>query len=200
MTQAMEVAEAYVKAVFESVLKNRKTELEALERDPEVLKRVIETPFPRMTYDEAVAFLQKKGFEFPWGEDFGAPHETALGEGQSAPTFITHFPTEMKGFYFKKDPTNPKVILGFDLIAPDGYGEIIGGSEREADLKTLLENVEHHNLPKEAFNWYFDLRRYGSVPHSGFGLGLERLVTWIAGTEHVREAIPFPRMLNRISP
>jgi asparaginyl-tRNA synthetase len=153
-----------------------------------------------MTYDEAVKKLHEKGFEFEWGDDFGAPHETALGEGQDSPVFITHFPEKIKGFYFKRDAEKDSTVLGFDLIAPDGYGEIIGGGQREDDTETLRKRIKEHDLSEEDFQWYLDLRRFGSVPHAGYGLGLERFLTWIAGTEHVREAIPYPRMIHRLRP
>jgi asparaginyl-tRNA synthetase len=161
----------------------------------------VKPPFPRITYDEAVELLHREGFpEFEWGEDFGAPHETKIAESFDKPVFITHYPTKVKAFYMKPDPNRPEVVLCADLIAPEGYGEIIGGSQRIDDPQLLEQRYQEHNLPKEAYAWYLDLRKYGSVPHSGFGLGLERTVAWICGLDHVRETIPFPRMLNRFYP
>jgi len=153
-----------------------------------------------MSYSEAVEFLNSKGVGFKWGEDFGAPDETMIAQNHELPVFVHRYPTEIKAFYMKPDPVNPDVVLGADLLAPEGYGEIIGGGQRIDELELLRERLAQHKLPEEAFEWYLDLRRYGSVPHSGFGLGLERLLAWISGIEHVREAIPFPRMLYRMCP
>jgi asparaginyl-tRNA synthetase len=145
--------------------------------------------------------IQKNGFpDFQWGDDFGAPHETVISEQFDKPVFVHRYPTEIKAFYMAPDPTNPKVVLGADLLAPEGYGEIIGGGERSADLAYLEQQIEKHKLPREAYEWYLDLRRYGSVPHCGFGLGIERTVAWICKLDHVRETIPFPRMLEKIYP
>jgi asparaginyl-tRNA synthetase len=196
----LEIQEQLISHIVGQVLANCQEELKTLERDISKLEKV-QAPFPRITYDEAVELLNKEGFaDFKWGEDFGAPHETKIAESFDRPVFITHYPTEIKAFYMKPDPNRPEVVLGADLIAPEGYGEIIGGSQRIDDPELLAERFEVHNLPKDAYAWYMDLRKYGSVPHSGFGLGLERLVAWICGLDHVRETIPFPRMLNRLYP
>ncbi len=195
----LNIQEEYVNYVVQSVLKNCKMELDTLNRDISKLEKIT-TPFPRITYDDAIKLLQKEGFEIKWGEDFGAPHETAIAEKFEKPVFITHYPTELKVFYMKPDPNRPEVVLAADLIAPEGYGEIIGGSQRIDDYNLLEERFNEHNLSKEAYKWYLDLRKYGSVPHSGFGLGLERTIAWICGVEHVRETIPFPRLLNRLYP
>ncbi|MBR7553225.1 asparagine--tRNA ligase [Allobacillus sp. GCM10007491] len=194
------IQENYVQHLVQSVLKNCDMELDVLERDKEQLKK-IKAPFPRITYDEAIEFLKKEGFDdIDWGDDFGAPHETAIAEAHDQPVFITHFPTEIKAFYMQPDPNNEKVALCADLIAPEGYGEIIGGSERIYDYELMKKRYEEHGLEGPAYEWYLQLREYGSVPHSGFGLGLERTVAWISGTEHIRETIPFPRLLNRLYP
>ncbi|MFZ4452314.1 asparagine--tRNA ligase [Salibacterium aidingense] len=193
------VQENYLTWVVQSVLQKCKLELAALNRDVPILEN-IKTPFPRITYNQAITFLQQEGYEIEWGEDFGAPHETAIAKQYDKPVFITHFPVAIKAFYMKPDPENPNLALCADLIAPEGYGEIIGGSQRIDDLELLQQRYEEHQLSKEAYSWYLELRKYGSVPHSGFGLGLERTVAWIAGIEHVRETIPFPRLLNRLYP
>ncbi|AEI42546.1 asparagine--tRNA ligase [Paenibacillus mucilaginosus] len=195
----LEIQEQFVSHVVQSVLKNCRKELETLERDISKLEN-IQAPFPRITYDEAVEFLKKNGHEFEWGEDFGAPHETAIAQSYDKPVFITHYPTEIKAFYMKPDPSRPEVVLCADMIAPEGYGEIIGGSQRIDDPELMEERFLQHELSKEAYQWYLDLRKYGSVPHSGFGLGLERTVAWICGLDHVRETIPFPRLLYRLYP
>jgi asparaginyl-tRNA synthetase len=195
----MKIQEELVSHVVQHVLSHCRRELETIGRDIAPLEKV-KPPFPRITYDEAVELLKKEGFEFEWGEDFGAPHETKIAESFDRPVFITHFPTEIKAFYMKPDPNRPEVVLGADLIAPEGYGEIIGGSQRIDDPQLLEQRFQEHNLPREAYQWYMDLRKYGTVPHSGFGLGLERTVAWICGLDHVRETIPFPRMLNRLYP
>lgn len=197
---SLEVQEQYVSHVVQSVLENCKLELQALDRDTTQLEK-IQAPFPRITYGDAIELLKEKGFDdIEWGDDFGAPHETAIAESYDKPVFITHFPLDIKAFYMKPDPENPDVALCADLIAPEGYGEIIGGSERINDLELMKQRYEEHDLSGEAYKWYLELRQYGSVPHSGFGLGLERTVAWITGTEHVRETIPFPRLLNRLYP
>ncbi|PTL40335.1 asparagine--tRNA ligase [Alkalicoccus saliphilus] len=197
--ESLEVQEQYVSWIVQSVLKECPQELKALERDTAVLEK-IQAPFPRISYDDAVTFLQKEGFEIEWGEDFGAPHETAIAESYDKPVFITNYPKDIKAFYMKPHPDREDVVLCADLIAPEGYGEIIGGSQRIDDEELLKQRYEEHNLSEEAYQWYLDLRKYGSVPHSGFGLGLERTVAWISGIEHVRETIPFPRLLNRLYP
>ncbi len=190
--------EAMVSYVVGRVLERRRPELERLERDTRLLEKV-SPPFPRVSYDEAVRLLE--GVEpLAWGEDFGTPHEVAVAARFERPVFVHRFPAAIKAFYMQPDPARPEVVLGADLLAPEGYGEIIGGGERIDDYELLRQRLAEHQLPEAAFKWYLDLRRYGSVPHSGFGLGLERVVAWICGLEHVREAIPFPRLLNRIYP
>lgn len=196
----LEVQEQFVTAVIQSVLKNCKLELNTLGRDTTKLEQ-IKAPFPRITYDEAIKFLHEQGFEdIQWGDDFGSPHETAIAESYDKPVFITHYPTKIKPFYMQPDPNREEVVLCADLIAPEGYGEIIGGSERIHDQDFLEQRIAEHGLSEDAYKWYMELRKYGSVPHSGFGLGLERTVAWISGVEHVRETIPFPRLLNRLYP
>jgi len=195
----LRVQEDLVTATVRSVLERRGAELRLLERDTRLLER-IEPPFPRITYDEALAILKRHGEEVPWGEDFGATHETILASEFDRPVFVERFPVSVKPFYMEPDPVRPEVALCDDLLAPEGYGEIIGGSQRIHDLKLLEQRIAEHNLPRDDYEWYLDLRRYGSVPHSGFGMGLERTVAWICGIEHVRETIPFPRLLYRIYP
>jgi asparaginyl-tRNA synthetase len=196
----LKVQEEYVSYVVQSVLENCKLELTVLERDLSKLEN-IKAPFPRISYDDAIAFLKEKGFtDIEWGDDFGAPHETAIAESYEKPVFITHYPTSLKPFYMQPHPTREDVVLCADLIAPEGYGEIIGGSERLHDHDLLKQRLEEHGLLEGAYKWYLQLRQFGSVPHSGFGLGLERTVAWISGVEHVRETIPFPRLLNRLYP
>ncbi|WP_113387165.1 asparagine--tRNA ligase [Bacillus pumilus] len=196
----LEYQENYVTHVVQSVLENCKVELHTLGRDTAKLEN-IKAPFPRITYDEAIKFLQEKGFDdIEWGGDFGAPHETAIAESYDKPVFITHYPTSLKPFYMQPAPDRDDVVLCADLIAPEGYGEIIGGSERVHDLELLEARLKEHGLDQETYKWYTELRQYGSVPHSGFGLGLERTVAWISGAPHVRETIPFPRLLNRLYP
>ncbi|PTM58882.1 asparagine--tRNA ligase [Desmospora activa] len=197
--QSLEVQEALLTHVIQSVLQNCADELKTLGRDTTALANV-KGPFPRITYDEAVELLKREGFEFEWGEDFGAPHETKIAESFDRPVFITHYPTTIKAFYMKPDPERQEVVLCADLIAPEGYGEIIGGGQRIDDPALLKQRFQEHQLSQDDYAWYLDLRKYGSVPHSGFGLGLERTVAWICGLEHVRETIPFPRMLNRLYP
>ncbi|NOU62968.1 asparagine--tRNA ligase [Paenibacillus sp. LMG 31461] len=195
----LEVQEQFVSHIVQTVLSNCQAELETLERDTSKLEK-IKGSFPRITYDEAVDYLQKNGHEFAWGEDFGAPHETAIAAQYETPVFITHWPTEIKAFYMKPDPSRPEVVLCADMIAPEGYGEIIGGSQRIDDPELMEQRFKEHELSQEAYQWYLDLRKYGTVPHSGFGLGLERTVAWICGLDHVRETIPFPRLLYRLYP
>ncbi|MGX1193278.1 asparagine--tRNA ligase [Metabacillus sp. SLBN-84] len=194
------VQENYVSYVVQSVLENCSLELTVLGRDTEKLQQ-IKAPFPRISYDDAIKFLNEKGFDdIKWGDDFGAPHETAIAESFDKPVFITHYPTGIKPFYMQPAPDRADVVLCADLIAPEGYGEIIGGSQRIHDHDLLKQRIEEHDLSPEAYQWYLQLREFGSVPHSGFGLGLERTVAWISGVEHVRETIPFPRLLNRLYP
>lgn len=195
----MVIQEELVSSIIKRVLQNRKLELKRLERDITKLENIT-PPFPKITYDEAIDMLQKNGFEISWGEDFGAPHETFISEQFDKPVFITHYPAKCKAFYMKPDKERPEVVLCADLIASEGYGEIIGGSERSEDLQALREKIAHENLPEDSYKWYLDLRKYGSVPHSGFGLGIERTVAWICGLEHIRETIPFPRTIYRIYP
>ena len=196
----LKVQEEYVSNVVQSVLKNCSIELKTLGRDTSKLEQ-IKAPFPRISYDDAITFLHNKGFDdIKWGDDFGSPHETAIAESYEKPVFITHYPTSIKPFYMQPDPNRDEVVLCADLIAPEGYGEIIGGSERVYDFELLKKRLAEHHLDEEAYKWYLELRQYGSVPHSGFGLGLERTVAWISGVEHVRETIPFPRLLNRLYP
>ena len=194
-----QVAEELIVYVVGRVLENRRRELEALERDVSKLES-IKAPFPRMSYDEAVAILQKKGSEIQWGSDFGGTDETMITEELDRPLMIDRYPTQVKAFYFEPDADRPELALGVDVIAPEGYGEIIGGGQRIHDLNLLLKRLEEHHLPPEAFNWYVDLRKYGSVPHGGFGMGIERFVSWMCGLEHIRETIAYPRMLYRTRP
>lgn len=198
--ESLKIQEQYVSYIVQSVLDNCQLELKTLDRDIEKLEKV-KAPFPRITYDEAIELLKEKGFtDIEWGEDFGAPHETAIAESYDKPVFILNYPAAIKAFYMKPDPDRPEVVQCADLIAPEGYGEIIGGSQRIDDLALMEQRYEEHNLTGPAYAWYLELRKYGTVPHSGFGLGLERTVAWIAGVEHVRETIPFPRLLNRLYP
>ncbi|MBN2570637.1 MAG: asparagine--tRNA ligase [Ignavibacteriales bacterium] len=195
----MDLAEELIEYIVQTVLAERKVELEILERDTTLLEQV-KRPFPRISYDEAVKLLIEKGVDFKWGDDIGGADETTISGHYGKPVMVHRYPAEIKAFYMKRDPNNPKLALAVDVLAPEGYGEIIGGSQREDDLDELLKRIKEHNLPEEFFNWYLDLRRYGSVPHSGFGMGLERTVSWISGLEHLREAIPFPRMIYRNTP
>ena len=196
----LEVQEQYVSHIVQSVLKNCQQDLERLGRDTSKLEN-IKAPFPRISYDEAIKFLHEQGFDdIEWGDDFGAPHETAIANAYDKPVFITCYPVGIKPFYMQPHPERDDVVLCADLIAPEGYGEIIGGSERIHDYDLLKSRLEEHNLSMDAYAWYLELRKQGSVPHSGFGLGLERTVAWISGTEHIRETIPFPRLLNRLYP
>lgn len=199
--ESLEIQEQYVSFLVQSVLNNCDQALDVLARDKEVLKKYTQLPFPRISYDEAVELLKKNGFDdIEWGDDFGSPHETFIANSFDRPVFILNYPKAIKPFYMKPHPTRDDVVICADMIAPEGYGEIIGGSERAIEYDYLLEQIRTHDLDEEEYSWYLDLRRYGSVPHSGFGLGLERAVTWLAGIEHVRESSPFPRLLNRIYP
>jgi len=199
MEDSNELQERFVSHIVQGILEGCPEHLKELERDTGSLKRVV-PPFPRITYDEAIDMLHEKGFDIEWGDDFGSPHETALAESFDRPVFVTHYPTVAKAFYMEPDPDRPEVILGADLLAPEGYGEIIGGSQRIHDPVLLEKRMREHNLPHESYQWYLDLRKYGSVPHSGFGMGIERVVAWICGLNHLREAIPFARLLNRLHP
>jgi asparaginyl-tRNA synthetase len=197
--ESLEIQQMLVSHIVQSVLETCQMELKVLERDINKLEN-IQGEFPRISYDDAVQFLKDRNFEIEWGDDFGAPHETAIAESYDKPVFITNYPTSLKAFYMKPNPNRPEVVLCADLIAPEGYGEIIGGSQRIDDPALMEQRFAEHELSKEAYQWYLDLRKYGSVPHSGFGLGLERTVAWICGIDHVRETIPFPRMLYRLYP
>ncbi len=206
LADVMTLGEGLIKFIVERVLADRREELETLERDVSKLEAIIAADFPRVHYDDAVKML-KEGFakgelenDFEWGGDFGAPDETYISKQFDAPVFVHHFPAVIKAFYFERDAERPELALGADLLAPEGYGEIIGGGERAFDLKFLEEQIAAHNLPQESFEWYLDLRRFGAVPHAGFGMGVERATAWMCGIEHVRETIPFPRMLNRLKP
>lgn len=198
----MDLAEDFIVAIVQQVLTNCRRELEHLERDIAKLE-AIRKPFPRITYDEALAILKEKGTEeqqVPWGEDLGGDEETVISQQFDRPVLIHRYPAQCKAFYMKGDSENPRLSLNVDMIAPEGYGEIIGGGQREDDLNVLLDKIRVHDLPMEAFSWYLDLRRYGSFVHSGFGLGIERTVAWICGLHHVRETIPFPRLMGRLRP
>jgi len=195
----IELAEGLVVEVVSRVLDRRARELKTLERDTTKLQQV-KRPFARITYDDAAERLKAKGLPFEWGGDFGSPDETAISEMFEGPVAVTGYPSAIKAFYFKPQSDRPEVSLSVDVLAPEGYGEIIGGGQRIDDYDLLLKRIEEHNLPREAFEWYLDLRRFGSVPHAGFGMGIERVVSWICGLEHLREAIPYPRMLYRIYP
>ncbi|WP_379129314.1 asparagine--tRNA ligase [Paenibacillus sp. sgz500958] len=197
--ESLKVQEQFISYVVQSVVTNCRAELEAIGRDISKLEN-IKAPFPRITYDDAIKFLNDNGHEIAWGDDFGAPHETAIAEQNDKPVFITHYPASFKAFYMKPDPNRPEVVLCADMIAPEGYGEIIGGSQRIDDPALMEQRFKEHNLSMDTYQWYMDLRKYGSVPHSGFGLGLERTVAWICGLDHVRETIPFPRTLYRLYP
>lgn len=208
----LEIEEQYISYIVQTTLRQRAVELKVLERDTTALEKVV-PPFPRISYDDAVAMINAaaaRGVTVPpndeplppleWGGDFGAPHETFVASQFDRPVFVHHYPTAVKAFYMEPEPGRPEVCRSADLLAPEGYGEIIGGSERMSDPDVLLAAIDRHGLPREAYEWYVDLRRYGSVPHSGFGLGVERTVAWICGIEHIRETIAFPRMLNRLRP
>ena len=210
LDQLMEIEEQFITHIIQRVLKDRKPELESLGRDTTKLENIA-PPFPRISYDEAVEILQKiredtEDLEqaelllFEWGMDFGAPHETALTEHFDKPVFVYGYPTQVKAFYMEPWPERPEICKSVDLLAPEGYGEIIGGSERISDHGLLLERLREHELPEDSFKWYLDLRLYGSVPHSGFGLGIERTVGWICGIHHIRETIPYPRTIKRVYP
>ena len=195
----MDWAERLILFIIERVLENRKNELEVLERDLEKLKQ-IKAPFPRVSYTECVDLLNKGGIDFKWGDDFGAPEETFIGEQYNQPVMVHRFPSAIKAFYMKRDPENDKVVLGMDVLAPEGFGEIIGGSERETEISLLEDRIKDEELNQADYEWFLDLRRYGSVPHSGFGMGIERVVAWICNLPHVRETIPFPRTIGRLYP
>lgn len=192
----MDLAEEFVEYIVEQVVEHNRADLEVLERDISKLEN-IKRPFPRITYDEAIEILHKKGNDTPWGEDFGGDEETLISEEFDKPVMIHHYPMSIKAFYMKQEGDKAACV---DVIAPEGYGEMIGGGERESDLEKLKAKIKEHGLSEEVFDWYLDLRKYGSVPHAGFGLGIERTVAWICGLHHVRETIPFPRLMDRIRP
>jgi asparaginyl-tRNA synthetase len=195
----MRLQEAFVSYLVERALERCADELDVLERDTSKLEHV-RPPFPRISYTDAVARLREKGSEVEWGEDLGAPDEVRLTEDYDLPLFVHDYPKTAKAFYMKENPDDPRTVLCDDLLAPEGYGEIIGGSQREDDLERLRARIAEQGLPEEAYGWYLDLRRYGSFPHSGFGLGVERTLAWITGRHHIRELIPFPRLMNRLTP
>jgi asparaginyl-tRNA synthetase len=199
LEENIQIAEEFVEYIVGRVLEERRKELEALERDTKPLEAV-KRPFIRLHYNEAIEILHSKGSDILWGDDFGGDDETMLTKDAEKPIVVHRFPAAVKAFYMKKDPEDPRFALCMDVLAPEGYGEIIGGGQREDDLKTLEESIKAHGLPMEAFSWYLDLRRYGTFEHSGFGLGIERTLAWICGLSHVREAIPFPRTLDKIWP
>lgn len=197
---SLKIQERYISYLIQSVLDRNEYELDLLGRDKDLLKSYTQLPYPRVSYDDAVELLQENGFDVKWGVDFGSPEETFLANHFAKPVFITNFPKEIKAFYMKRHPDRDDVVISADLLAPEGYGEIIGGSERDTAFDYLEKRVKEQGLDVEEYSWYLDLRKYGSVPHSGFGLGLERAVTWITGEEHIREAIPFSRTMNRLWP
>lgn len=199
--ESLVVQEEYVAYLVQSVLDNCDYALDVLGRDRAVLEKYTQLPYPRISYDDAVTLLNENGFDdVTWGDDFGSPHETFIANSFEQPVFILNYPKAIKPFYMKPHPTREDVVICADMIAPEGYGEIIGGSERATDYEFVLERIREFGLNEEEYSWYLDLRKYGTVPHSGFGLGLERAVTWLSGIEHVREASPFPRLINRIYP
>jgi len=195
----MQWAEDLLVYIVKEVLEHRSDELEILGRDTDLLKKT-QGPLPRVSYTECVELLQKDGYDIKWGDDFGSPEETHIAEKYDRPVIVHRFPSKIKAFYMKRDPENEKVVLGMDILAPEGYGEIVGGSERETDIDILLERIKEEGLNQEDYDWFLDLRRYGSVPHSGFGMGLERVVAWICGLSHIRETSPFARTMGRINP
>ena len=199
LSDMMDLGEGLVSAMVQGAVKNRFRELDTLKRDIKKLEQ-IKPPFPRITYEEAVAVLQKLGNPAKFGDDFGGDEETIISSAYDRPVMVHHYPATIKAFYMQPDAQRPDLALSFDMLAPEGYGEIIGGSQRIHDYNLLLKRLKENNLPEESFQWYLDLRHYGSVPHAGFGLGLERTVAWITGTEHIREVIPFPRMIYRVYP
>ncbi len=199
LDDAVDLAEGLVCAVVEQCLDQRKEELKLLERDTSTLENV-KRPFPRLHYDDAIKLIQEKGSETQWGSDFGGTDETVIAEAHERPVVVHRFPAQTKAFYMATDPDRPELSLSADILAPEGYGEIVGGGERLADHDVLLQKIQEHDLPQESFQWYLDLRKYGAVQHAGFGMGIERVVTWICGIDHLRETIAFPRMLYRIYP
>ncbi|HEX4802262.1 MAG TPA: asparagine--tRNA ligase [Myxococcaceae bacterium] len=200
LEENMDLAENLVCFVLERALEKHRKQIESVLERPTAPLANVKKPFPRITYSEAIERLQKAGRPAKWGDDFGGDEETVLASQFDRPVIIHRYPADLKAFYFKRDPQNAKLALGMDVLAPEGYGEIIGGGQREDDLDTLEQRIDEFHLPREAFSWYLDLRRYGSVPHSGFGMGIERTVAWVCGLHHVRETIPFARMMERITP
>jgi len=200
LDEDMALAEDFVSYILTRVIQRRREDLIILERDLGKLERAAIKPYPRITYDEALERLKTKGFEVKWGDDLGGDEETALSNDYATPVMVHRYPTQCKAFYMKRDPARPELALCVDMLAPEGYGEIIGGGQREDDYEQLKQRIVQHELPLEPFNWYLDLRRYGSVPHAGFGMGIERMTAWCCGIHHIREAIPFPRMMERLEP
>jgi len=200
LDEDMQLAEDFVSFILTRVLQRRRDDLITLERDLGKLEQAIVRPYPRITYDEAVERLRAKGLEVKWGDDLGGDEETALSSDFATPVMVHRYPTQCKAFYMKRDPARPELALCVDMLAPEGYGEIIGGGQREDDYEQLKQRIMQHELPLEPFNWYLDLRRYGSVPHAGFGMAIERMTAWCCGIHHIREAIPFPRMMERLEP
>lgn len=198
--ESLKIQEDFISYLLKRVLKNCAYELHLLDRDPAILEKASQTPFPRMTYDDAIKTLQKANFSISWGDDLGSPEETYLSEQFDQPIFILNYPKSIKPFYMLSHPKRNDVYVCADLLAPEGYGEIIGGSEREADYEKLKNNIKQAGLDVTAYEWYLDLRKFGSVPHSGFGLGLERFITWVCKLDHLRTTIPFPRLINRLQP
>lgn len=198
--ESLDIQERYIAYLVQAVLDNCQYPLKLLDRDPQILQKFTKTPYPRISYDEAIKMCQKGGIDLQWGDDFGAPDETYISDQFEQPVFILNYPKTIKPFYMKSHPTRSDLYICADLLAPEGYGEIIGGSERETDFDQLKANMEASGLNLADYQWYLDLRKYGTVPHSGFGLGLERALTWICHLDHLREAIPFPRMINRLRP
>ena len=199
LKDVMDCAEKLIAYIVERVLEKRKNDLCTIERDIKPLENV-KSPFPKITYTEATKLINEKGEHFEWGDDFGAPQEAIISESFDKPVHVHHYPSKVKPFYMKRSPEDEKLALGVDILAPEGYGEIVGGGQREDNLEVLEKRIEEDKLPRKAFEWYLDLRRYGSVPHGGFGLGIERTITWICGIHHIRESIAFPRLLDRVYP
>ena len=199
ITENMIWAEKLLVYIVEQVLQNKSNELSVLDRDITYLEK-IKGPFPRISYTECIDLLKRNNFEINWGDDFGSPEETHISDQYDRPVIVYGFPSSIKAFYMKRDPENEKVVLGMDILAPEGYGEIVGGSEREVDIDTLLNRIKEEGLNQSDYEWFLDLRRYGSVPHAGFGMGLERVVAWICGLSHIRETVPFARTMTRLNP
>jgi len=196
----LDLAEEFVSELVARVLDRCKEDLERLERDTAALEPATRRPYPRIDYGDAVEKLKGKGFDVTFGDDFGGDEETALADDSGKPIMITRYPAAIKAFYMEPDPADPTRALAVDMIAPQGYGEIIGGSERIGSYELLEQRIAEHNLPRQAYEWYLDVRKYGGFPHAGFGMGIERVVTWLCGLSHLREAIPYPRMINRLYP